>query len=100
MISVTVPVYNEADSLPILAERVTSVLGKLGQPWELIFINDGSHDGSEEVLDQIATENPAAASVSATPRPSPREEPVTRATGMGDDIRFFSSNDFAVKEKT
>ena len=59
MISVTVPVYNEAESLPILAERVTSVLGKLGQPWELIFINDGSADGSEEVLDRIAAENPA-----------------------------------------
>lgn len=58
MISVTVPVYNESEALPILCERVTAVLGKLGQPWELIFINDGSHDGSEEVLDRLAAENP------------------------------------------
>jgi glycosyltransferase involved in cell wall biosynthesis len=59
MISVTVPVYNEAESLPILAERVTAVLGEIGRPWELIFINDGSHDGSEEVLDGLAAKNPA-----------------------------------------
>ncbi|MEP6667769.1 MAG: glycosyltransferase family 2 protein [Chthoniobacter sp.] len=59
MISVTVPVYNEAEALPILAERVTTVLGQIGQPWELIFINDGSLDGSEEVLDGLAEKNPA-----------------------------------------
>ena len=59
MISVTVPVYNEAEALPLLAERVTAVLGQFGRPWELIFINDGSHDGSEEVLDRLAQDNPA-----------------------------------------
>ncbi len=59
MISVTVPVFNEAESLPILAERVTGVMGQIGRPWELIFINDGSMDGSEEVLDRLAAENPA-----------------------------------------
>jgi len=58
MISVTVPVYNEAESLPVLAERVTAVLEKLGKPWELLLINDGSHDGSEEILDRLAAENP------------------------------------------
>jgi glycosyltransferase involved in cell wall biosynthesis len=59
MISVTVPVFNEAEALPILAERVTTVMTQIGQPWELIFINDGSHDTSEEVLDGLATTNPA-----------------------------------------
>lgn len=59
MISVTVPVYNEAESLPILHERVRTVLNQLGQPWELIFVNDGSHDSSEDVLDRLAAENPA-----------------------------------------
>jgi glycosyltransferase involved in cell wall biosynthesis len=59
MISVTVPVYNEAESLPILVERVTGVLGQIGRPWELIFINDGSQDGSEEVLDRLAEGNAA-----------------------------------------
>jgi glycosyltransferase involved in cell wall biosynthesis len=59
MISVTVPVYNEAEALPILAERVTTVLEQLGKPWELIFINDGSLDGSEDVLDELAAKNPS-----------------------------------------
>jgi glycosyltransferase involved in cell wall biosynthesis len=59
MISVTVPVFNEAESLPILVERVTGVLGQIGRPWELILINDGSNDGSEEVLDGLASANPA-----------------------------------------
>jgi glycosyltransferase involved in cell wall biosynthesis len=57
MISVTVPVYNEAESLPELAERVTAVLSQIGKPWELIFINDGSNDGSGEVLDRLAAED-------------------------------------------
>ena len=57
MISVTVPVYNEAESLPILAERVTSVLSQLGEPWELIFVDDGSQDGSFEELDRLAGQN-------------------------------------------
>jgi glycosyltransferase involved in cell wall biosynthesis len=59
MISVTVPVYNEAEALPVLAERVTTVMIQIGQPWELIFVNDGSQDGSEDVLDKLASENPA-----------------------------------------
>jgi glycosyltransferase involved in cell wall biosynthesis len=57
MISVTVPVYNEAESVPILAERVTNVLSELGEPWELIFVDDGSHDGSSEELDRVAAQN-------------------------------------------
>jgi glycosyltransferase involved in cell wall biosynthesis len=57
MISVTVPVYNESESVPILAERVASVLNQLGQPWELIFVDDGSHDGSSEELDRIAAQD-------------------------------------------
>ncbi len=57
MISVTVPVYNEAESLPVLAERVSGVLNQLGQSWELIFVDDGSHDGSAEALDRLAAQD-------------------------------------------
>ncbi len=59
MISVTVPVYNEVEALPILAERITAVMGQIGRPWELIFINDGSQDDSEDLLDRLAAENPS-----------------------------------------
>ncbi len=59
MISITVPVFNEAESLTTLHERIRDVMVALGQPWELIFVNDGSSDGSGAILDRLATENPA-----------------------------------------
>ena len=54
MISVTVPICNEAGTLPELHQRVCGALETLGRPWELILINDGSTDGSEEILDDLA----------------------------------------------
>lgn len=53
-ISVTVPVLNEAENLIPFYERLAPVLRGLGNPWEIIFVNDGSHDGSREILDRIA----------------------------------------------
>jgi glycosyltransferase involved in cell wall biosynthesis len=55
MISVIVPIYNEAESLPILYKRVTQVLRRLNCPWELILVNDGSTDQSQARLDEIAS---------------------------------------------
>jgi glycosyltransferase involved in cell wall biosynthesis len=54
MISVTVPIFNEAENIPILYERVRDALANLGRRWELVFVNDGSTDGSREALDRIA----------------------------------------------
>lgn len=59
MISITVPVYNEAESLPTLHGRIHEVMTALGRPWELIFVNDGSSDESGAVLDRLAGESPA-----------------------------------------
>ena len=59
MISITVPVFNEAESLLTLHARIREVMVALGRPWELIFVNDGSNDGSEAALDALAAENPA-----------------------------------------
>jgi glycosyltransferase involved in cell wall biosynthesis len=58
MISVTVPVFNEADSIPILYEKVRGVLQALDRAWELVLVNDGSEDGSHEVMDRIASGDP------------------------------------------
>lgn len=58
MISITIPVYNEEHSIPTLVEKITTVCNTLGRPWELILVNDGSHDGSAPLLDRIAGENP------------------------------------------
>jgi len=58
MISVAVPIYNEAGSIARLYEKVQGSLDKIGRPWELILVNDGSTDGSEELLDVIAAKDP------------------------------------------
>lgn len=58
LISLTVPVYNEREALGPLFEKVRAVMDRHGKPWEIIFVNDGSGDGSAEVLDGLAEANP------------------------------------------
>lgn len=58
MISLTVPVYNEHEALLPLFEKVSRVMDGHGLPWEIIFVNDGSTDGSTEVLDRMAEQDP------------------------------------------
>ena len=57
MLSIIVPVYNEERNLRPLYDRTTAALSDLGRPYEIICINDGSTDGSEEVLTAIAGED-------------------------------------------
>jgi glycosyltransferase involved in cell wall biosynthesis len=52
-ISVVIPVFNERDSLKELADRLLGVLEPIGS-YEVIFINDGSIDGSADVLDNLS----------------------------------------------
>jgi len=49
-LSVVIPVFNEAESLGDLHYRLTRTLKGLGQPYEIIFVDDGSRDGSVDVL--------------------------------------------------
>jgi glycosyltransferase involved in cell wall biosynthesis len=56
-LSVTVPVFDEEQNVPILYERLAEVLETVGIPWEIIFVNDGSHDGSAAALDELATKD-------------------------------------------
>lgn len=50
VVSVIIPVYNEADSLPGLLETLIAVMRRLGVSFEVIAVNDGSSDESLEVL--------------------------------------------------
>jgi glycosyltransferase involved in cell wall biosynthesis len=59
MISVTVPICNEAGNIPALYERIRATLVTLDRSWELILVNDGSTDGSDALLDAIAARDPA-----------------------------------------
>jgi len=58
MISLTIPVYNERDSLGPLFDKVLAVMVRHGEPWEIIFVNDGSHDGSADFLNELASKHP------------------------------------------
>jgi len=49
-LSVVVPAYNEEEVLPELHRRLSSVLDSLGAEWEIIYVNDGSTDGTLEVV--------------------------------------------------
>ena len=50
LVSAVVPFLNEADTLPALIETVEKELKRLGLPWEVIFVDDGSRDQSLEVV--------------------------------------------------
>lgn len=59
MISLTVPVYNEREALASLFENVQAVMHQhFPENWEIIFVNDGSQDGSAEFLDGLAEKHP------------------------------------------
>jgi len=49
-LSVVVPAYNEAESLPLLHERIRAAVEPLGLRWEVIYVDDGSTDGTRDVL--------------------------------------------------
>ncbi len=57
-ISVVIPVYNEQGTLERLHEEVSAVLATASRDYEILFIDDGSRDGSTEVLDGIASRDP------------------------------------------
>jgi glycosyltransferase involved in cell wall biosynthesis len=57
-ISVVVPLFNEAESLPHLLTAVADVLDKRKEPWEIIFVNDGSSDSSAQVLKELSLLRP------------------------------------------
>jgi len=52
-LSIVIPIYNEADNLRLLYQRVTDALDKYGKPYEIIFINDGSKDNSYAILNEL-----------------------------------------------
>ncbi len=57
-ISIIVPVYNEAESLPLLVEKIATVLDGQAQNFEIIAVNDGSRDSSAAVLAALAATEP------------------------------------------
>jgi glycosyltransferase involved in cell wall biosynthesis len=58
-LSLIVPVYNEEESLPLLFEAIRQALEPLPHTWEVIFVDDGSRDGSLAALKTLAKKDAA-----------------------------------------
>ncbi len=52
--SIVAPVFNEAGNLPRFYEEVKTALDNMAESWELLLINDGSNDGSLEIMLDLA----------------------------------------------
>ncbi len=59
LISVVVPVHNEAGSIEELARRVGAVFATHGTRYELLFVDDGSDDATAAVLERLKSANPS-----------------------------------------
>ena len=57
-ISVVIPVFNEEENLRELGERLIRTLTAMGRPFEIIFVDDGSTDGSWEILADLNQQYP------------------------------------------
>jgi dolichol-phosphate mannosyltransferase len=63
-VTVAVPLYNEEESLPELLRRVGAVLDQVpGGPHEIVFVDDGSSDGTRALVEDAARTDPRVVSV-------------------------------------
>ena len=56
--TIIAPVYNEKGCLDVLYARVSEVMEQTGEPWELILVDDGSDDGSSEIMRGFSERDP------------------------------------------
>lgn len=58
MISIVTPVYNEEDNVVFFHEEITKVMKTTGMDYELIYVNDGSKDRTDELIRELAEKDP------------------------------------------
>ena len=56
-LSAVIACYKDQEAIPIMHERLTKVFKKIGCKYEIIFVNDGSPDNSEIVLEEICSKD-------------------------------------------
>jgi polyisoprenyl-phosphate glycosyltransferase len=56
--SVVAPIYNEAETLPQFYARIIAVMESLGEPFELVLVNDGSQDSSYRIMRELNQRDP------------------------------------------
>jgi dolichol-phosphate mannosyltransferase len=84
-ISAVIACYRDAQAIPVLLERLVRVFEKLKVDYEIIFVNDGSPDNSEEVIRQISALNPHVSGI-------------THSRNFGSQSAFRSGLSLASKE--
>ena len=57
-VSIVIPVYNEAESLPVLHEALHQALDNKPIEWEVVYVDDGSNDASLPILIEVASNDP------------------------------------------
>jgi len=87
-LSILIPVFNEEANLSLLYEKLVTALKKLGRPYEVIFVDDGSSDGTLEILLDLRERNPNVKIISF-----PRNFGQTAALSAGID---FSKGDILI----
>lgn len=82
LISIIAPIYNELENLPILYARVREVMEQTDASWELILVDDGSRDGSTDVIRKLASQDE-------------RVRPVIFARNFGHQIAVTAGMDYS-----
>jgi dolichol-phosphate mannosyltransferase len=58
VISIVAPIYNEKENLPVLYQRISTIMDATGESWELLLVDDGSRDGSTDIIRSLADQDP------------------------------------------
>jgi polyisoprenyl-phosphate glycosyltransferase len=80
--SIVAPIFNEKENLPELYRRVRDVMDSTGEPWELVLVDDGSTDGSTDIIHELAKQDE-------------RVRPVIFARNFGHQIAITAGWDYA-----
>ena len=80
--SIIAPIFNERDNIPELHRRVSEVMDTTGEPWELVMVDDGSTDGSTDMILELGKRDK-------------RVRPVIFARNFGHQIAITAGWDYA-----
>ncbi|NTV35981.1 MAG: glycosyltransferase family 2 protein [Anaerolineaceae bacterium] len=82
MFTIIAPIYNEEECLRRLFDRVSEVMDRTGEPWELVLVDDGSSDHSTEIIRELAEKDE-------------RVRPVIFARNFGHQIAVTAGLDYS-----
>jgi len=62
-ITAVVPAFNEVESLPEMHAELVAALEQCGRPWDVVYVDDGSRDGTDGVIERLAASDARVAGV-------------------------------------